>query len=306
MDYDSVNIFPVIHTEHAKQITSGIVQMQLYKTTSLSDEEKGEFSSTNFSSSGLLSGERSWNYALYLCLCVNLILGIFLLLLYIGKDIIQSCLIWLDSQEEWIVCVVFFILYTVVSFPFVWGYIILNIACGYHFGFLPGLTVNIVAAAFGMSVAHFIMKKNMVNFIASRLVAMETMWPIMAVLENTQAVKVVAVSRLSPLPFGLVNAAFAVTSIHWLVYVLASSLGLLPAQIISVYLGTTVRSMKEVLADESTAFTGYGMILVQILVSVGLMICIVRKARRELKRTVEKEFQTKTKKASETSAYIEL
>lgn len=40
-------------------------------------------------------------------------------------------------------------------------------------------------------------------------------------------------------------------------YHIASALGLLPAQIINIYLGSSLRSMQDVLEDRSTAATGY-------------------------------------------------
>lgn len=40
-------------------------------------------------------------------------------------------------------------------------------------------------------------------------------------------------------------------------YHVASALGLLPAQIINIYLGSSLRSMQDVLEDRSTAATGY-------------------------------------------------
>lgn len=40
-------------------------------------------------------------------------------------------------------------------------------------------------------------------------------------------------------------------------YHVASALGLLPAQIINVYLGSSLKAMQDVLEDRSTAVTGY-------------------------------------------------
>lgn len=40
-------------------------------------------------------------------------------------------------------------------------------------------------------------------------------------------------------------------------YHIASALGLLPAQIINIYLGSSLRSMQDVLEDKSTAATSY-------------------------------------------------
>ncbi|KAK8765355.1 hypothetical protein V5799_032035 [Amblyomma americanum] len=69
-------------------------------------------------------------------------------------------------------------------------------------------------------------------------------------------------------------------------YVTASALGLVPTQVINVYLGTTVRSMEEVLDDDATAAAGYAVLLAQVVLSVVLMSLIVRKARQELREAV--------------------
>lgn len=50
---------------------------------------------------------------------------------------------------------------------------------------------------------------------------------------------------------------FQISNISGFKYHLASGLGLLPAQLINVYLGSSLRSMQDVLEDKSTAATGY-------------------------------------------------
>lgn len=54
-------------------------------------------------------------------------------------------------------------------------------------------------------------------------------------------------------------------------YVCASALGLFPTQVISVYLGTTVRSMEEVLVDENAANVGYGVLILQVWVYIDIL-----------------------------------
>lgn len=62
----------------------------------------------------------------------------------------------------------------------------------------------------------------------------------------------------------------------------ASLLGLLPAQVINVYLGSKLRSIHDVFSDHPTALTGYGVFVFEVLVGIGLMLWIVHKARNEL------------------------
>ncbi|GIY35357.1 uncharacterized protein CDAR_175721 [Caerostris darwini] len=74
-------------------------------------------------------------------------------------------------------------------------------------------------------------------------------------------------------------------------YVGASALGLFPTQLISVYLGTTVRSMEEVLVDENNAAVGYGVLILQVILSVALLAYILRRARQELRKSVKGDLE---------------
>lgn len=47
-------------------------------------------------------------------------------------------------------------------------------------------------------------------------------------------------------------------------YMVATALGLLPTQVINVYLGSTLRSMQDVLTDDNTATTGYIVFSIQV------------------------------------------
>ncbi|XP_070141093.1 transmembrane protein 64 isoform X2 [Drosophila kikkawai] len=69
-------------------------------------------------------------------------------------------------------------------------------------------------------------------------------------------------------------------------YHVATMLGLLPAQTINVYLGSTLRSMHEVLNDNETKLTGYISFVLEVICGVVLMFWVVQKARKELSETL--------------------
>uniref|UniRef100_A0A1B0A2D9 Uncharacterized protein n=1 Tax=Glossina pallidipes TaxID=7398 RepID=A0A1B0A2D9_GLOPL len=77
-----------------------------------------------------------------------------------------------------------------------------------------------------------------------------------------------------------------ISSINPRVYHTATFLGLLPAQMINVYLGSTLRSMHEVLSNHGTAITGYISFGVEVICGVVLMCWVVHKARKELSQTL--------------------
>lgn len=132
-------------------------------------------------------------------------------ILYVGRDYVKYGLLWLDDQEEWIVCVVFLILYTAVSFPLTWGYVLLNLACGYHYGLVLGTLVTAIAASAGIVFAHLLMKHYFIGTITAKLLGPDVLRATVSALQSAHAFKLIAISRLTPIPFGLQNALFAVS-----------------------------------------------------------------------------------------------
>ncbi|XP_006775264.1 PREDICTED: transmembrane protein 64 [Myotis davidii] len=64
-------------------------------------------------------------------------------------------------------------------------------------------------------------------------------------------------------------------------YLLASSAGLLPTQLLNSYLGTTLRTMEDVIAEQTVS--GYVVFCLQVIISIGLMFYVVHRAQVELK-----------------------
>jgi uncharacterized membrane protein YdjX (TVP38/TMEM64 family) len=118
--------------------------------------------------------------------------------------------LWIEQQDSIVVYLIFVVLFTLVSFPFTWGYIFLNLACGYLFGTLQGLLVVAVAAVIGITVAHYIIRTYFVDLATQRLFHNATAKALLAVISGPHAFKVILFARLTPIPFGLQNTIFAV------------------------------------------------------------------------------------------------
>ncbi|XP_078046636.1 transmembrane protein 64 [Augochlora pura] len=203
-------------------------------------------------------------------------------IVFICRDYIKVLLYWIEHQNIWIVTIIFITLFTVVSFPIVIGYLFLIIASGYLFGILRGIMMVVLSANLGIAIAHVTLSVLSSKLPIGALLQNDTARAILRVISGPQAFKVVLFARLTPIPFGLQNTIFAVSNMGGIQYHLASALGLLPAQIINIYLGSSLRSMQDVLEDRSTAATGYIVFCFQILIGVSLMVYVVQKARREL------------------------
>lgn len=111
---------------------------------------------------------------------------------------------WLES------CVVFIFLFTLVSFPFGIGYIILNMMAGYLYGFLRGQLVVMVSVMVGFTISFYLCRVWFRDY-AKRIVTSNALQAIMRVVEGKNGVKVIILTRLTPIPFGLQNCLFSVS-----------------------------------------------------------------------------------------------
>lgn len=145
------------------------------------------------------------------CLFSLLTLAVMACFVFLFRDYIYHVLLWVEKQDTWVTCIMFAALFTIVSLPLTWGYILLNLACGYLFGILAGIFVVIITAAVGVFLAHTIVKHFCLSFITSRLLNSHSLRAFVNVISGPQAFKVVAFARLTPIPFGLQNAIFVVS-----------------------------------------------------------------------------------------------
>ncbi|XP_071526903.1 uncharacterized protein [Panulirus ornatus] len=206
---------------------------------------------------------------------------------YLSRDYVRRVLRWVAVQEAWVVVLVFLGLFTLVSLPFMWGYIVVNVSAGYMFGTWRGLAVTITTATAGVLLAHVLIRVCLREVVHRRVVTSRLLRALLDVLGGTQAFKVVAVTRLTPIPFGLQNAVFAVSGVPTWLYLAATVLGLLPTQVLNCYLGTTVRNLDDVVSQSSSASaTGWGVFAAQIVISIGLTMWVVRRAKAELRKTM--------------------
>ena len=132
------------------------------------------------------------------------------------RDYLKFLLLWMEQINLWAATVIFAVLFTVVSFPMMWGYIVLNVAAGYLYGVALGSIIVIVCAFIGVFVGHELTKRFLNEYVLSKIVTglgNESLRAILRVIEGGRAFKVVALARLTPIPFGLQNGIFAVSKL---------------------------------------------------------------------------------------------
>ncbi|XP_013188588.2 transmembrane protein 64 [Amyelois transitella] len=226
-----------------------------------------------------INNRTTYSYLFNIVISV-LMLTCLVLVLYFFKEYLKKILTWVNSQDAWVVLLLCLGLFLIVSFPIAIGYLVLIITSGYLFGILKGLGTVIVSANFGVAVAHYTLRAMRSYLPLERFLDNETARALLKVISGPQAFKIVFFARLTPIPFGLQNTIFAVSDVQGCGYHIATLIGLLPAQVINVYLGSTLRSIHEVL--DNSHVTGYIVFAFQILIGITLMVWVVQKARKEL------------------------
>ncbi|CAH1382174.1 transmembrane protein 64 [Tenebrio molitor] len=227
-------------------------------------------------------------FALITGLCVVLLCKIY----------IKFILLWLEDQDPIVISITLSVLFVLVSLPISIGYIVLVAAEGYLFGFVRGMILTVIGANFGILVAHNILKLLGHHKSIYKYTQNETARAIMGLISGPLCFKIVFCSRLTPIPFGLQNTIFALSNVNAKVYHLASFLGLMPAQFVGVYIGTTLRSMQDVLEDRPASSGTYVFVSVQLVLVVILMLWFSAKARSELMKALAEAEPSSTKAAT--------
>ncbi|KAG7325784.1 hypothetical protein KOW79_010709 [Hemibagrus wyckioides] len=197
---------------------------------------------------------------------------------------LKDALLWVESLDGLMGAMLFIVCLITVSFPCGWGYMVLNVAAGYLYGFVPGVGLVMVGVLIGTSVAHVACRRLLSSWVLSRVGNNEQLSAVIRVVEGGSGLKVVALARLTPIPFGLQNAVFSITDVSLPDYLVASSVGLLPTQLLNSYLGTTLRTIEDVIAEQS--ISGYFVFSLQIFISIGLMFYVVHRAQLELNAAI--------------------
>ena len=133
-------------------------------------------------------------------------------LIWFCRDYLKHLLLWMEHINLWVAAIIFALLFTLVSFPMFWGYFLLNVAAGYLYGFCLGLLLVFICALVGIFIAHSLTKRFLSEYVKAKLVANDGLRAIMRVVESPRGFKVVALARLTPIPFGLQNGLFSVST----------------------------------------------------------------------------------------------
>lgn len=141
---------------------------------------------------------------------MTLMVVLSILVILFSRVYLLDILKWLERLPVVESIVLFVVLFTIVSFPFAFGYIVLNMMAGYLYGFVTGQFVVSISVTFGLLISiglcrRYFANYGQANFTSSPFLAL------MRVLEGPSGLKVMALARLTPVPFGIQNALLAVS-----------------------------------------------------------------------------------------------
>lgn len=179
-------------------------------------------------------------------------------------------------------------LFICVSLPILWGHMVCILICAYVFSFFYGFIFVLAYSTLGMSVAYFACRFAFYECAHQRVKNIAYFQAINNLLESKEkGFQIILLSRLMPVPFGLANTLFSVTDVDFKKYLIASTIGLMPSELILCYIGSTLKSMSDVLVNEKTAKTAYLVFIVQLFIAAGVLYYILRAARNEINKHLD-------------------
>jgi uncharacterized membrane protein YdjX (TVP38/TMEM64 family) len=192
--------------------------------------------------------------------------------------------------------VVFVLLYVIATVLLIPGSA-LTLAAGAIFGLWVGAATVIVGANLG-ALCSFLLAKTKLRAKVSEWAAANPKFAALDRAIGQNGFKMVTLTRLSPaFPFTLLNYLLGVTSVKTIPYVLANSLGMLPATFLYVYFGSLAGDTLTGAASGSASTWQFVLKIVGLLATIAVVVFVTRTARKaiaeaEREPTTAAELQT--------------
>lgn len=167
---------------------------------------------------------------------------------------------------------------------------ILTLAAGLVFGIPVGVMLVSVGSLTGASAAFLVGRFLARDWVTQRIESLPSFRALDKATQHKGFI-IVLLTRLSPLfPFNLLNYAFGLTAVRFRDYVLASWIGMAPAIVLYVYIGSAAKSLADLTGDgiESGA-GGRALFVVGLIATLVLTVLITRVATKTLTRHLESE-----------------
>lgn len=164
---------------------------------------------------------------------------------------------------------------------------LLTFGAGFAFGIATGTVTVSIGSTLGAAAAFLVGRTLARPWIEAKVTGNPKFRAIDQAI-GEQGFKMVLLLRLSPVfPFNLLNYALGLTRVALWDYVLASWIGMLPATVVYVYLGSAVKDLAELLAGRSERSVGEKVLFFAGLAATVLAtVFVTRIARKALAQAI--------------------
>jgi uncharacterized membrane protein YdjX (TVP38/TMEM64 family) len=193
----------------------------------------------------------------------------------------------------------FIVAYTVAGVLAVPG-TILTLCAGFVFGLALGTPIVSAGSLLG-AIAAFLVGRFYVGDWVAKRVARSPRLQALAAVTRHDGFAIVLLARLSPLlPYNVLNYLFGLTAVRLRDYVLGSWLGMLPATVLYVYIGSLTKTLAAATGDNpDAAWPRRVLLVVGFLATVALTALIARRATRELRARLAVEHRAAAARSAE-------
>ncbi|MEE8349978.1 MAG: TVP38/TMEM64 family protein [Acidobacteriota bacterium] len=201
------------------------------------------------------------------------------------QQLLREALGWISSLGPW--GGIFFIgLYALATVLFLPGFL-LTLAAGVLFGVVWGSVLVSVGSITGATLAFLMGRYLARDWVAKRIESNEKFEAIDQAVAG-EGWKIVGLVRLSPVfPFNLLNYAFGITKVTLKDYFLASWIGMLPATVMYVYVGSLAGDLATLGSEERSRTSGeWALYIIGLGATIILTLYITKIARNALKKKV--------------------
>jgi uncharacterized membrane protein YdjX (TVP38/TMEM64 family) len=207
-------------------------------------------------------------------------LGTAALLFPVG-DWLTTGLAWIDANRRiaWALYAAAYVGAAVLLVP---GSI-LTLAAGFLFGLPLGVGLVSVSSVVGAGAAFLVGRFLARDWVRERVASLPSFRALDHATHN-EGFMIVLLARLSPLlPYNLLNYAFGITAVRLRHYLLGTWLGMLPATVVYVYIGTLAGDLATLGAGWTEgSFATRALFIGGLIATVVLTVLITRKAGRAL------------------------
>lgn len=192
---------------------------------------------------------------------------------------------WISDLGAW-GALVFILTYILATVLFVPG-LILTMGAGFLFGVIQGAVLVSIASTTGAGVAFLIGRYLARDWVAQKVQGHPKFNRIDEAI-GREGWRIVGLVRLSPVfPFNFLNYAFGLTQVRFRDYLLASWIGMLPATVLYVYIGSLAGSLASVSNGAGSRTPAeWALYALGLLATLIVTIFVTRIARRALQEKV--------------------